>query len=581
MDYRMSTSGSSQALQVVIVYNKSNVFGLARDAELLANQLNLAARKFSKVRVAPVKLLDSREPPSVCDICIHLEIPYAVWFPWAKTNVMLVNSEWWSQEAWGAYLDSFDVAIYRDRASLEKAEALPQRARELLHIPWMSSYRSEAIKGDGDRSKGFVYFVGGSPNKRASAEELCVLWNETYPPLHIYTLEPLNEGLTLASNVHIHVGLLDPKARDTLASTFAGHICCSKAESFGYTAAEAEQLGAYTILNRLPVYEETYGTDSNVGWFDGSAQSLKVCVDQFAGLDLDTCRTERKANSAKRQEAFQQGLGALLSECVESIQNRYRNPLPRHMPPLLNVDDCPPISIITLVRNRPQFIQNACLNLLSSDYPREKMEWVVVDDSDPDQSPSNRVLQFEQLFAPGKVTYIPLPSQRTIGYKRNLGVKKAKHDILLMMDDDDHYPSTSFRRRVAYLLKGRQRYECATCTMIAMYDLQKGVSGVNVPPYALSLGQRCSEATLTFTREFWQARKFADVSMAEGEAFLTGRESQVVEMPPQQIIVAMSHGTNTSRRQMPDAKPGCFWGFDRPFLEFLHGLVGVKIEEEK
>ena len=249
------------------------------------------------------------------------------------------------------------------------------------------------------------------------------------------------------------------------------------------------------------------------------------------------------------------------------------------MPPLIAADNCPFISIITLVYNRPKFIENACINLLSTDYPKEKIEWIVIDDSEPDQSPSNRVIHFQDKFA-GIVTYIPLVKKTPIGAKRNIAIEKAKHSILLMMDDDDHYPSTSFRRRVAYLLKGRREYGCAVCTTIAMYDLQTGISAVNVPPYTLSLGQRCSEATLTFTRDFWKARKFDPIDVAEGENFLSGREHAVVEMPPQQIIVALSHGTNTSQRKSPEGKPGCFWGFPRELLEFLHGLIGIKVEED-
>lgn len=248
------------------------------------------------------------------------------------------------------------------------------------------------------------------------------------------------------------------------------------------------------------------------------------------------------------------------------------------MPPVLLPEECPPISVITLVYNRPKFIENACLNLLNTDYPKEKIEWIVVDDSDADQSPSNRIVQFQTKF-PGKVTYIPLTKKAPIGSKRNLAVDRASNSIILMMDDDDHYPSTSFRRRVAYLVKGR-KYECAVCTTIAMYDLNTGISAVNCPPFDLSLGQRCSEATLTFTKSFWKKRLFEAVSMAEGEEFIKGRESSVVEMPPQQIIVAMTHGTNTSRRKIPEGKPGCFWGFPRELLEFLHGLVGVKVEAE-
>lgn len=247
------------------------------------------------------------------------------------------------------------------------------------------------------------------------------------------------------------------------------------------------------------------------------------------------------------------------------------------LPPLLNINDCPPISIITLVYNRPKFIENACLNLLSTDYPKDKIEWIVIDDSEAEQSPSDRVVKFQDQF-PGTIVYIPLTKKTSIGAKRNLAIERAKNDILLMMDDDDHYPTTSFRRRVAYLTKSCFTPSCAVCTSIAMYDLRTGVSAVNIPPFDLSIGQRCSEATLTFTREFWLKRKFESKDMAEGEAFIEGREECVIEMPPQQIIVALSHGTNISRRKTPEGEPGCFWGFPRELIEFLHGLVGVKVE---
>jgi len=268
-------------------------------------------------------------------------------------------------------------------------------------------------------------------------------------------------------------------------------------------------------------------------------------------------------------------ISKLVNECKEHIEQMGSKPV--ILPPLLLQNDCPPISIITLVHNRPKFIENACLNLLSTDYPKDKIEWIVVDDSDSDKSPSDRIIRFENKF-PGTIVYIPLTKKTSIGNKRNLAVKRSKNDIILMMDDDDHYPETSFRRRVAYLTKGLSHALCAVCTTIAMYDLRTGVSAVNVPPFDLSLGQRCSEATLTFTRSFWEGRNFETVDMAEGEGFLNGREQFVVEMPPQQIIVALSHGTNTSRRKTPEGDPGCFWGFPRELIEFLHGLIDVKIE---
>lgn len=567
-------------LSVVVVYNKSNQFGLAKDAQLLAEALPIAGRNTGGQRVSVVKLMDAREAPVNCDICIHLEVPYAVWFPWAKTNAILVNGEWW-KEAWNGYKDSFDVAIFRDP---ETKAALGEGFRETVQFKWSSSTFSPDSKKKKEvvtKKREFVWFLGGSKNKRSAAEKVLPFWKESYPQLTVYTTEPLLKDVTLASTVTLHVGLLPADKKKMIMETTGGHICLSDAESFGYTAAEAEEVGAFTLLNRLPCYTYAYGVSPGVAWIDFTTleADLDKAVTTFEVADLAAIEERRKAYAGERRSVFILHCGTLIYKLREAME--VRPPLPRHMPPLLNPDDCPPISIITLSHNRPKFIQNACLNLLHSDYPRNKMEWVVVDDSDADQSASNAIVKFQAQFSPGRVVYVPLKSAISVGAKRNLGVERASHDIILMMDDDDHYPTTSFRRRVAWLLKARDRYECATCTTIAMYDLLKGVSAVNVPPYDLSLAERCSEATLTFTRSFWKARQFPDVSVAEGEGFLKGRESQCAEMPPQQIIVALSHGNNLGSRQMPNAGNGCFWGFQRPLLEFLHGLVGIKVEEEK
>jgi hypothetical protein len=575
-------------LQACIVYNKSNTYGLSKDAALLSEVLPSVGR-------ISVKLLDSREPPVVCDICIHLEVPYAVWFPWAKVNVMMVNSEWWLNDKWSGYWDNFDIGVFRDSASLERLTSGSFGApRHSMVVPWVSKTKGSPKLGEGstNHQDGFLWVLGGSPNKRAAAEQILGLWKESYPRLTVCSLEPLSNQ-TYATNVVVKTGFLKQDEIDAMALAHPGHICISRAESFGYTAAEAEATAAFTLLNTIPVYTETYTNTPGVGWLTTAVDSqgfaifpdadvllryLDTAIADFYETDLAASRKARKAISSSRKEKFTQSLGEMLKECVEAAAANRRGPLPQYMPPLLHQKDCPPISVITLVHGRPKFIENAFLNLLSSDYPRDKIEWVVVDDSNPEDSASDKIVQFGQKFSPGLLTYVPLARQRSVGFKRNLGCERAKHDVLVMMDDDDHYPSTSFRRRVAYLLKARERYECAVCTTIAMYDLLKGISAVNVPPYTLSLGERCSEATLTFTRRFWEQRKFEDTNMAEGERFLSGREAFVAELPPQQMIVALSHGKNLSGRKMPDANPGCFWGFPQQLLEFLHGLVGISVE---
>lgn len=253
-------------------------------------------------------------------------------------------------------------------------------------------------------------------------------------------------------------------------------------------------------------------------------------------------------------------------------------------PPVLMPEDCPPISVITPTYNRRDMIDIALHNLMSTDYPHDKIEWVVIEDNeDSSKMASDKLMSFQVNCPEIKVKYIPLTGRVSVGEKRDIAVEHATNDIILFMDDDDHYPVTSFRRRVAWLLKGPRadKTTIACCTTIALYDLKRGVSAVNVPPLNLPLGKRISEATLTFKKSAWLERRFGDVNMAEGEAWIADREDQVIELMPQQIIVAFTHDKNLSSRRIPpaDASVSCFWGFPKEYLVFIHKLAGVQVEE--
>lgn len=296
-------------------------------------------------------------------------------------------------------------------------------------------------------------------------------------------------------------------------------------------------------------------------------------------------------------------LADAMDQCLLLVRQGRPSHGVRHLPPVLSVAECPSITIITPTFQRKRLMEIAYHNLLATDYPRERIEWIVVEDfatppmpsatvpapapAVEDASPSERhplrdsLDAFQKKVPELRIRYLPVEGRRSIGEKRNIGVAAASHEWILFMDDDDHYPVTSFRRRLAWLMKGtiqgRSRRVVA-CTTIAMYDLIRGTSAVNVPPGDLPLSQRISEATLAFHRSVWQERAFPEVSVAEGEGWLSGREGEVLEIPPQQIIVAFSHHGNKSSRRLPPAGPvGCFWGFPKEYLVFIHGLVGVDV----
>ena len=559
-------SQTKRLLEVSVIFNKSNTFGLLNDAKLIQRTLSGVAR---------VRFADPLEPPVTSDMNIHLEIPIYTYVPWANYNILIANPEQYVKEAYDPYMKHFDAIITKEDLKISNAHILP----------WtILSFTKAKIRP----IKEFLYLLGGSKNKREFAKVLISKWKPSYPTLNVYSIEQLD--VNVPDNVKLTVKDLSVYERETLLQTYEGHICCSMAEGFGYTAAEAEYVEAFTILNTLPVYVQDYKDSKNISWiYSPTAYSNLKCPYGSFVTDMPTLEEDlEKAidnfrvykSKASNTEFKQLYFKKQLIEILNSLGSTYiQKP---KLPPILNPEECPPISIITLMYNRRRFFDLACHNIMISDYPKDKIEWIIVEDSDdPNEDASDKIISTAEQSNPMKIVYVPLKKKTIVSDKRNIGVQKATNDIVLFMDDDDHYPVTSFRRRVAWLTLHRMKPKATVCTTIACYDLKTGISAVNAPPFDIPLGQRISEATLTFYKSWFLEKMFdKDVQIGEGESLLTGREADVLEIPPQQIIVAFSHGNNTSSRRIPvseDVEPSCFWGFPKEYLTFVHKLANVNL----
>jgi hypothetical protein len=604
--------------QAVFLYNKANTFGLAEDVKVFEDILKQASREanlgFNKVRIS-----DPLEPPILCDIAFHFEVPIYAYFPWARKNALIINPEWY-ESAWDPYLTHLDYLIFKCAKDRDYfMDAHPECKAQPFLLPWTTGVRPKDFSKypkSNDHATGCLWLLGASQNKRAAAETLLPYWKAEWPKLEVYTTTPLsNNGF--AENVTVHVKDLPEQTRRTLQAYYPCHLIFSKAEALGMAAQEGQAAGAFLLGNGLPVYNECFGHPSsyeNCSLVGISGKPLKsgTCdtfenlqpmsalaqeihgpnqdgyyiqgiargIQKFLKRNLVECRTQQQKVAEERYQAFIQNTIPLLQSIKQTSSKEIKV-----LPPVLSDEFCPPISVVTLLYNRRKFVDLAFHNLLITDYPKDKIEWIVVDDSDiQEEQASDKIMKFGRECAPINLTYIPLQKKTSIGEKRNMACQRAQHDIIVTMDDDDHYPSSSFRRRVAWLLKHPMNPNAVATTTIACYDLLKGTSAVNTPPWNLPLSQRVSEATLAFKKSFWKEKHFPDANMAEGEGFLLDREEQVLELQPQQIIVAMSHNRNVSSRRIPpgpSGQPSCFWGFPKEFLIFLHGLAGVAIEEDK
>ena len=92
----------------------------------------------------------------------------------------------------------------------------------------------------------------------------------------------------------------------------------------------------------------------------------------------------------------------------------------------------PLVTVCTPTYNRRNFIPSLIKCYENQTYPKELLEWVVVDDgSDP----------VEDLFDGLEgVKYFRSKERMSLGFKRNFMNNKASGEIIVYMDDDDYYP---------------------------------------------------------------------------------------------------------------------------------------------
>lgn len=243
--------------------------------------------------------------------------------------------------------------------------------------------------------------------------------------------------------------------------------------------------------------------------------------------------------------------------------------------PDIDPNDLPDVSIVTLTYNRSEMLDIAIRNFNRFDYPEDKLQWVIIDDSNERHQELNKKLVGRDI----RVKYVQLPKKVSISEKRNIGVNEAKYDIIVHMDDDDYYPPESILARVKLLTKYRKSgVGCVGCTQLGVYNLIENYS------YLMDC-KMPSEASLAYTRQFWEANPFPSEDVPEGEGipFLYRRTEQVVIMPYIFNLIAITHNKNITGKLRtleidPDEKYTNFfnmWDFNTQ-LFFIGILKKIK-----
>lgn len=524
------------------------------------------------------------------DIQIHLEIPCRLAWPWAKINIVVVNPEWWPTNAWDWTFSCADIFVFKSAYARSLYPEIDDKRVRIV------SWRTSLLKTPTPSfQKEFLYLLGASINKYKAANILCSAWKSSWPPILVVgssKLISLLQDKPYSPNVRFQTFFQSDAERIASQERFGYHVVASAAEGFGYSFSECAAVGAIPLWNSLPIYQELWGgVLGSVGripsrplgessyrdtFHSFDASGVEQAVESILGLsgqEEQNLREALRRKSSERTHDFR----AQWKMLVSHLGGKIRDIVPRTMPPpSIAMAELPTIAIITLTRNRPRWFPNMAKNILTCDYPFEKLTWVVADDSDAGGRVDKDIVKFQSTHPQIRVHYISLPKPMTVGAKRNKACASAPTEatVFVMMDDDDHYPSKSVATRLAWLKATKT--ECVYCSVLPMYDCGRYISAMNVPPLDLSPVERISEATLAFTRTFWETRGFSDyVNVGEGEGFVEDRIEKTAEIPPEGIIVSFLHGKNMTSRRVPETNEpnGCHYGFDDTYFTYLSGIA--------
>jgi glycosyltransferase involved in cell wall biosynthesis len=199
------------------------------------------------------------------------------------------------------------------------------------------------------------------------------------------------------------------------------------------------------------------------------------------------------------------------------------------------------VTVITATYNRSRFIPALIKCYEQQVYPKDQMEWLILDDSDEDE----RKQTSAYLSVVPSVRYMELPDKKPMGYKLNLLTREAKGQIIIVMDDDDYYPPTRILEAVK-ALEANPAIDIAGCSKVYMDFMEEGAVYV-AGPYHERHALHC---TMAFRKRYLLTHRYDDEEVCAVEKMLTNNFGEpMIQLDTLQTILHRVHSSNTYRKK--------------------------------
>jgi len=193
----------------------------------------------------------------------------------------------------------------------------------------------------------------------------------------------------------------------------------------------------------------------------------------------------------------------------------------------------PFVSLCTPTFNRRPFYEMAIRCFQHQTYPKDKMEWIIIDDG------TDKIEDLVKHIP--NVRYFAYEEKMSLGKKRNIMHSKAKGDILVYIDDDDYYPPERVSHAVDTLLK-HPEYKIAGSSEMHIYFKHIG-EVYQLGPYAKF---HATAATFAFRKELLRETAYDEtMCLAEEKTFLKNYSIPMIQLDTEKTILVFSHIHNS------------------------------------
>jgi len=195
----------------------------------------------------------------------------------------------------------------------------------------------------------------------------------------------------------------------------------------------------------------------------------------------------------------------------------------------------PFVSVLTPTYNRRKFIPSLIQCYKSQTYPKERMEWIILDDGEDCVSDLFVNLKIQNL------RYIRMESKLLIGAKRNILNNESKGDILVAMDDDDYYHPERVHHVVMKFAQNPTIQLAGSSLLFIYYTDNKTI--YQFGPYGPN---HATNGTMACRKSYASTHTYDEtVTHAEEKSFLESYRHPMIQLDPHKVMLVISHSENT------------------------------------